>query len=290
MKEEGMGGVKMKTNASGERDPLERQLQLMELLARNPGGLASGEIQTALGLPKASVHRLIASLLKTKCIQPFGSEGADRDESTTSRTGRRLYVLGSRIRRLLGNTIDPGQIVALSQGTLHRLAERFKETAFLSMLREERVESVVMVTPLKNAHGFVNPGRVMPPHAAASAKAIFAFQEEEEWERILAAPMPALTDLTLTSPSLVKREYRAVRQAGIAYCREEIDRGLMAIAAPIRLPQVGVIYAVSIVGPTNRIGEHPKETIESALVEAANELSSVFAHSLGAQASFGSQM
>jgi DNA-binding IclR family transcriptional regulator len=177
--------------------------------------------------------------------------------------------------------VDPDQIVSLSQVVLHRLAEEFKETAFLSMLREDRVESVVMVTPAKDAHGFVNPGRVMPAHAAASAKAIFAFRSEKEWDRVLSGPLPALTDLTLTSPTLVKREYRTVKQIGIAYCREEIDRGLMAIAAPIHLPQIGVIYAVSVVGPSNRIREHDEERIEAALLDAANELSSIFSDKLG---------
>jgi DNA-binding IclR family transcriptional regulator len=269
----------MTTNASGGRELLERQLQLIELVARNPAGLAFSEIQSALDLPKASVHRLIASLLKADCIS-FSGVGSDESDTVSGR-GRRLYVLGGRIRRLLGSAVDPDQVVALSQAVLHRLAEKFKETAFLSVLREDRVESVVMVTPAKDAHGFVNPGRVMPPHAAASAKAIFAFRSEHEWDRILVGPLPALTELTLTSPTLVKREYRGVRQAGIAYCREEIDRGLMGIAAPIHLPQIGVMYAVSIVGPSNRIREHSEELIEAALVEAASELSSIFTDNLG---------
>ncbi|MGB3388099.1 MAG: IclR family transcriptional regulator [Pseudaminobacter sp.] len=253
-------------------------MQLVELVARHPAGLSFSEIHSALGLPKATVHRLLASLSKADCINFSGSDDAGEGEVGK---GRRHYVLGGRIRRLLGSAVDPDQIVSLSQVVLHRLAEKFKETAFLSMLREDRVESVVMVTPAKDAHGFVNPGRVMPPHAAASAKAIFAFRSEQEWDRVLGGPLPALTDLTLTSPNLVKREYRAVKQIGIAYCHEEIDRGLMAIAAPIHLPQIGVMYAVSIVGPSNRIREHDEELVGAALLDAANELSSIFSDNLG---------
>ncbi|WP_165900017.1 IclR family transcriptional regulator [Borborobacter arsenicus] len=269
----------MTTDAAGGRDLLERQLQLIELVARHPAGLSFSEIHSALGLPKATVHRLLASLSKADCIN-FSGSGSD-DGDVAAGKGRRHYVLGGRIRRLLGSAVDPDQIVLLSQVVLHRLAEKFKETAFLSMLREDRVETVVMVTPAKDAHGFVNPGRVMPPHAAASAKAIFAFRSEHEWDRVLSGPLPALTDLTLTSPTLVKREYRSIKQVGIAYCREEIDRGLMAIAAPVHLPQIGVIYAVSIVAPSNRIREHDEELVEAALLEAANELSSIFSDKLG---------
>lgn len=266
--------------ATDGRDLLERQLQLMEFVARNPSGVSFSEIQSGLALPKASVHRLLASLSKADCID-FAGSGSSSEGDAAAGNGRRLYTLGARIRRLLGSAVDPGQIVALSQAALHRLAEKFKETAFLSMLREDKVESVVMVTPAKDAHGFVNPGRVMPPHAAASAKAIFAFRTEQEWDRVLSNPLPALTDLTITSPALVKREYRAVKQIGVAYCREEIDRGLMAIAAPIHLPQIGVMYAVSIVGPSNRIREHNEELVEAALLETASELASIFTDSLG---------
>ena len=264
--------------APATRDVLERQLQVMELVAQHPSGLAFSEVQAALSLPKATVHRLLTSLLRVGCLMDI--EDNPYDAGGTGRT-RRVFKLGGRIRRLLGNAVDPEQLVALSQASLHALAEKFKETAFLSMLRGDQVETVVMVTPAKNAHGFVNPGRVMAPHASAAAKAIFAFRNEEEWDRILEGPLPALTDLTLTSPTQVKREYRAVRQVGVAYCREEIDRGLMAIAAPIHLPQIGVMYAVSIVGPSNRIREHDEDAIEATLLEVAGELSTLFADKLG---------
>ena len=264
------------TEATNKRDVLDRQLQIMELVARHPNGLAFSEIHAVLKLPKATIHRLIASLTRTGCLTGVGAVQEDADEVGR----RRLYVLGDRIRQLLGIAVDPDQLVSLSQANLHRLAESFQETAFLSMLRGDRVESAVMVSPPKDAHGFVNPGRIMAPHAAASAKAIFAFRSEEEWDRVLSGPLPALTDLTLTSPTLVKREYRAVREAGVAYCREEIDRGLMGVAVPIHLPQLGVIYAVSIVGPCNRIREHRAEVIEAALLEAAEELGVLFAQNL----------
>ena len=263
------------------RDLLERQLQLLELVARNPDGLGFSGLQAALDLPKASVHRLIAGLVKADCIAVGGPDGDGEGESGDGAgRGRKVYMLGNRIRRLLGSAVDPQQIVALSQTVLHRLAEEFKESAFLSVLRGDRVETAVLVTPAKDAHGFVNPGRIMPAHAAASAKAIFAFRDEAEWDRILKQELTALTDLTLTSPAAVKKEYRAVRESGIAYCREEIDRGLMGIAAPLHLPQIGVIYAVSIVGPSNRIREHDEKQLEASLIKAAGELSEIFTANL----------
>ncbi|QGZ35659.1 IclR family transcriptional regulator [Stappia indica] len=269
----------MSEKTTESRDLLERQLQLLELVARNPDGLGFSGLQTALDLPKASIHRLIAGLVKADCIAVGGAD-ADGEPGEGTGRGRKVYMLGNRIRRLLGSAVDPQQIVALSQTVLHRLAEEFKESAFLSVLRGDRVETAVLVTPAKDAHGFVNPGRIMPAHAAASAKAIFAFRDEAEWDRILKQELTALTDLTLTSPAAVKKEYRAVRESGIAYCREEIDRGLMGIAAPLHLPQIGVIYAVSIVGPSNRIREHDEKQLEASLIKAAGELSEIFTANL----------
>ncbi|WP_296555188.1 IclR family transcriptional regulator [Pigmentiphaga sp.] len=266
----------MEEESSKNRFLLERQMEVIELVARHPAGLAFGEIQAALDMPKGTLHRMLAGLCRAGCLDaepPFEAEAGN---------ARRTYLLGGRMRRLLGTAISPDQMAAVAHTVLYGLVEQFQETAFLSMLRGNRIESIVMATPPKDWHGYVNPGHVMPPHAAASAKAILAFRDEREWEALLDEPLPALTDRTITSPQQLRDELRRVRKTGIAYCREEIDRGLVAVAAPIPLSQVGVMFSVSIVGPSQRMQAYDDEKMKRALLDAASKLAAIFSKQMNA--------
>lgn len=258
---------------------LERQLLVLELLSQHPEGLVFGEIRRMLGLPKATLHRLLGGLFHAGCLDA----DPPLSESDDGLATRRSYWLGPRIKRLLAAAVSPDRMAALSHGVLHELMEQFQETAFLGMLRGTSVESIMMAAPPKDWYGYVNPGHVMPPHAAASAKAILAFQSDDLVRQMCAEPLPALTPRTLTSLSDVRRELAHVRKTGIAWCREEIDAGLIAVAAPVPLAQVGVIFAVSVVGPTERMGQHDEAVLAHALQTAAARLSSIYTRQLNTE-------
>lgn len=257
----------MEETEKQSRDPLERQLQILELLVSYPQGRSFTDIRNDLNLPKASTSRLLKTLASAGCVQ------LEKNESIGSSA---IYVLGDRIRGLLRGIMDPDQTVTVAHAVLHELAKEANETAFLSVLRGDKVENLVMASPAKDAHGYVNPGRVVPAHAAAAAKAIFAYQPETVWNRVLSQPLAPLTEKTITDPEKVREEYVRVRDKGIAYCREEIDSGLMAIAAPVHLKEIGVIYAVSIVGPSSRIRNLDEEPLDAMLRKAAKQLSAAF--------------
>lgn len=242
---------------------LERQLAVLERVAQAPAGLSFTAIQQSLGLSKATAHRLVQSLCAVGLLDA-GDEAA------------RLYRLGGRLIRLLGLTVSPDRLVPLARPVLAGVVEAFGETAFLAMLRGRDVETITMVTPVKDWQGHVHPGRIMPAHAAASAKAIFAFQDEATWDALLRPPLQAFTARTLVDPAAITREYRRIRKRGFATCTEEIDPGQMAIAAPIRLGDVGTVFSVCVVGPTNRIREHSIERIAASLTSAASRLSELF--------------
>ena len=242
---------------------LERQLAIVEQVAAAPAGLSFTDIQQRLGLSKATTHRILQSLCAARLLE-------------ASQDAARLYRIGGRLVRLLGLAVSPDQLVPLARPLLREVVEQFGETAFLTMLQGHQVTTVTMVTPVKDWHGHVHPGRIMPPHAAASAKAIFAFQDESVWASVLRPPLQAFTDRTIVDPAAVRREYRRVRKAGIATCIEEIDPGQVAVAAPIPVGMIGTKFSVCVVGPTNRMREHSLERITDALRSLSARFSEVF--------------
>lgn len=256
-------------NAGESRGPdlLERQLAVIERVAQSPAGLPFSAIQRSLGLPKATTHRLVHSLCAVGLLQTVGDAA-------------RIYRVGARLIKLLGLVVSPDRLIPLARPVLTELVEAFGETAFIAMLNAEEIETITMVTPVKEWEGHVHPGRIMPAHAAASAKAIMAFQAETVWETVLRLPLQAFTTKTIVDPVAIKREYQQIRKRGFATCVAEIDLGQTAVAAPIRVGELGVILSVCIAGPTHRIRKHSISKLADSLIEAACILEKLFVRSM----------
>lgn len=239
---------------------LGRYAAVLDAVAARPEGLILAEITRITGLPQGTVHRLISALLKVGYIE--------------RRENRKIYVVGNRLMRLLYLRLPRATLADIARPVLDELAHRFNETAFLAKLERDTVESVATVMPARDRHAHVQPGRIMPLHAAASAKAIFAFQNDELLGRALAAERDAFTPKTLTRRKDVLAEFERVRGTGYAACIDELDPGVASYACPVRIGET-VVYSVGLVGIAQNVARFPVPTIVAALREAADRLSGI---------------
>ena len=249
----------------GTPSVLERQIRVLEQIALAPRDLSFSDLKDALDLPNGTVHRLLSGLCAAGLVE-------------TSSNSVRLYRLGGRLKRLLGLSVSKEKIIPVARPIIKQLVDRFGETAFLAMLKGSMVETVTMVTPVKDWQGHVHPGRIMPAHAAASAKAIIAFQDSVERKAALSEPLQSFTPKTLASVEAVEKQYAEIRESRIASCHEEIDPGQLAYAAPVEMAGADIIFSVCLVGPTERMLSFGKDEIISALQSNARELSGEFAN------------
>jgi DNA-binding IclR family transcriptional regulator len=116
---------------------------------------------------------------------------------------------------------------------------------------------VAWATPNDGLRGFVVPGHTLAPHVAASARAILAFQPQTLVDKALTAPLPRLTVKTKTKRKDIDKDYLAVREKGYATCWDEMEVGIGAIAVPIHLPDLGVIYSLGTAGLIDRLTRRP---------------------------------
>ena len=130
---------------------------------------------------------------------------------------------------------------------------QFGETAFLAQLTGKTVDSVVMETPDYEGQTHVQPGRAMPINAAASAKAIFAFQDKALVDEVLSAPLVKYTKNTRVSADAVRADLAQVERQGYAVCADELDPGVLSYACPVHIEGVGIIYSVGVVGLSERL-------------------------------------
>lgn len=219
--------------------PLGRYMDVLELVAAFPGALTLADVSSILELPKTTAHRLLKGLVKAG----LAKEGV----------GGRAYDLGERLSRLVHATVDDDWLSTLASPHLRQLTETTGETCYLTRLVGARVVVAVSQSPDVRWRGYVQPGIEMPINAAASAKAIMAYQDHAMIAQVLAEPLPIVTVNTRNDLSWVEAELQAVRERGYATCIGEIDEGLAAISVPVKLPNGMVLHAVAMTGPLQRI-------------------------------------
>ncbi len=235
---------------SNSTPPLERYFRALESIAVSADGLSASDIADCCNLPVPTAHRLLQNLQRSELI---ASSGGTRKE----------YRLGERLLRLLHAGSDTGWLSISVQPILDKLADALADTCYLARLVGHEVVSVAWAPPNGGLRGYVVPGHALAPHVAASGKAILAFQSQDLIDEALAEPLAKLTAKTKTRRKAVDQDYQAVRKNGYATCWDEMEVGMGAIAVPIHLPGVGVMYSLGVAGLIDRLKRRPvSETVE----------------------------
>ena len=245
---------------SGRNDsPLGRYIRILESVAAARTGLTLTEIAQELDLQAGTVHRLIRGLADLGLLR--------------TRAGSKRYVTGPRLRSLLHLTMNMAEYSERARSILNRLMEEFGETAHLARLNGDCAESVLMEQPLGSDRAFVQPGRRLPLHAAASGKAILAFQDEDFIASYLTRPRIRYTSRTKVDEAEIRLEMARIREAGMAVCENELDAGVLSYGHPVPADDGHVLYSVGITGLADRFHRVARWRIRDRLSEAAADLS-----------------
>jgi DNA-binding IclR family transcriptional regulator len=214
---------------------------ILRAVAESPATLA--DLVARTGLPRATAHRLAVALEGHRLVE---------------RTESGVWTTGAGLRELSRGGPD-----------LAELAERHLVT-----LRDVSGESAqfyvrdgasrVCVAAAERAHGLrdtVPVGARLPLTAGSAAHALLAF-----------APADEVTPL-LPSASFTARTLLDVRRRGWAHSVAEREAGVASLSAPVRDGAGGVLGAVSISGPVERLGRRPSPEVIGAVLDAAAGIS-----------------
>ncbi|MHB8505031.1 MAG: IclR family transcriptional regulator, partial [Acidimicrobiales bacterium] len=117
-------------------------------------------------------------------------------------------------------------------------------------------------------------GRPVPLHASALGKALLAHRAAE----LPPGRLERLTGRTLTSREVLAAELEEARRRGYATMIEELEVGLVAVAAPVFRDGGVAVAALSVSGPTARLGPARLREAATRCVEQANALSEILGH------------
>lgn len=232
---------------------------LLHFVATPQPSLGVTEIAEDLGLSKAAVHRILASLRSRGLI--------DLDEQT------RRYSLGVAAMRLGLSYLDRLDVRRIASPFLVELSERTNETATLSIRVGLRRVYVEQITPPREVIMSVSLGTAYPLHAGASSRAFLAYFTDQELDKYLEdVPLESLTPGTITDVEALRADLAEVRAQGYARSTAERMNGAASVAAPVFGHDKAPIAVISVCGPLERFSvefEHCRD----ALLDVSQRLS-----------------
>lgn len=221
-------------------------------------GRSLAEIAADTGLPKPTVHRILATLEKHGFAQQLSS-------------GR--YALGMRIAALGLFAASSSSLLSAGKPILDRLVLDCGETVHLGVLqghsllyidRREPDDAAVRLAAL--------PSPLTSLHASASGKVLLAFGDEALLADVIAAGPVRYTAHTKTDPQELIDEVTKVREAGYAINEQERHEGVRAVGVPVTKRDGTVVGALSVAGPVQRIDDARIQEFRVVLAKAADEL------------------
>lgn len=207
--------------------------------ARRNTGLGVVRIAELLGREKTQVSRTLKTLVDCDVVE--------RDpKSLLYRLSWQLFALADRA--------GDSRLLETSGPVVERLVARLGEAAHVSVLRGADVLTVVSrASPqVVAATGWV--GRTVPAYCTSSGRALLLDHADDDL-RLLFADVtfaPRATRTPSDVDDLIARVARARRQ-GYAVVKDELERGLSGVAAPVRDGSGRIVAAVNVSAPTFRL-------------------------------------
>ena len=238
---------------------VERALDLLESLATHETGLGVRDLSQITGLPNATIHRLLRTMVERGYVR--------QDSSRKYSLGTALIRLGDRAGRAFGVTAQP---------YLARLVSLSGETANLAMLEGDKVVYVAQVPSQHSMRLFAEVGRHVLPHCTAVGKVLLSHRSNKDTKAIIdRIGLPARTQRTITDSTIFFQELAQVRGQGFAIDDGEEEVGVRCIAVPV-MAGTSCLAAMSVSGPEGRFRAETFERLIADMHEVAQDFASTF--------------
>ncbi|MER3468453.1 MAG: IclR family transcriptional regulator [Thermoflexus sp.] len=239
---------------------IDRALGLLELICRAEDGFSLTELSQRAGLPKSTVHRLLATL------------SAHRLVAQDPQTNR--YLPGIKIFELAQAVLQKLELRKQALPELQELCQRTNETVHLAILDDGDVIYIDKQESQQTIRMFSAIGKRGPAHCTGVGKVLLAALPDHELEEIIRRKgLPRFTDKTITDPELLRAHLAQVRQQGYAIDDTEHEPEIRCVACPIRDHTGRVIAAVSLTIPAFRATREQIEAMAPLVREYADRIS-----------------
>ncbi len=234
-----------------------KAVDVLMAVAGSEGPVTLTQAASRAGIPIATARRLLSTLAEASILK--------RDGKGYS-LGIRAYEVGKKAEKAL-------DLIGASRSHLRRLADYTGENANLAVLDGTDVVYLVCEECSKVVRAFTSEGARVPAHATGVGKALLSGLDDVEIQGLYREKaLERFTPRTVATLDELLAQVRRVRELGHAADEGEREEGVLCVAAPVRDYWGDVVAAVSVSGPSARLGKSRADSRRQTL-ECADHIS-----------------
>lgn len=225
------------------------------------------EVAASTGLTRAGARRILLTLQTLGYVESDG----------------KWFRLTPRILDLGFAYLSSMPIWNLAEPVMEDLVEQVRESCSAAMLEGSDIVYVLRVSTHKIMRTNLGIGSRLPAAWTSLGRTLLAgLRDEEVLLRLQSSPIERYTPYTETDiPALLER-VRQARQLGWCLVNQELEEGLISLAAPLTNRAGQTIAALNISGQANRTSaEVMQATMLPALLQAAQTISRMLGQQRG---------
>jgi len=238
---------------------VDRAARLLTEVVHSADPMTFTGLSAATGLAKSTTSRLLLALERNGLVR--------RDDHGRFLPGEMFVSFAWRGGAEAG-------LVAVAQPFLERLGKATGETINLGVAAGGKVEQIAQVDSTYMIGGTNWVGLSVPLHCSALGKVLLAFGAAQ----LPPGQLERRTDRTITSDPALRADLAGVRARGYAVTDEELEPGLIAVAAPVHGYDGAVVAALSVSAPATRMSRDQLAAAAEACTSEAAGLSAVLGY------------
>jgi DNA-binding IclR family transcriptional regulator len=244
---------------------LQRGLQLMAQFNRDTRELSGAELSRRLGLPRASVFRLLQTLEQLGFVERVG-DGAN-------------YKLGLSVLRLGFEYLASMELTEHGRPVLAALSAATGFSAHLVVRDGCEVVFVAKAVGRTSLFNSIQVGARLPAHATVLGRILLADLSLAELRDLYAGiALPAFTAQTPTTLARLKQLIDADRVRGFGISQGGFESGISTIAAPVFDDRHHVAAAISVTVPASQVDPGKLDGLVAQVQATAARLSQRISH------------
>ncbi len=222
------------------------------------------KVAARTGLTRAGARRILLTLQTLGYVQSDG----------------RLFALTPRILDLGFAYLSSMPMWSVAEPLMEALVATVKESCSAAVLEGGDIVYVLRVSTHKIMRIHLGVGSRLPAYCTSMGRMLLAaLSDEEALERVQAVERAALTQRTLTDPAAILAAVRQARRQGWCLVDQELEEGLISMAAPVTGRGGRVVAALNISGQANRTSARVmRETMLEPLRRTAKAISQELAN------------
>ena len=239
---------------------LNKSLSILEILLKQGSAMNMTEISEKLELYPSTIHRILDTLKHWGYVE--------------QNPHTQKYQLGLKVLELGMAKLHQMDLVREATPCLKELVDQCNETVHLGVLEEGEVLYLAKEESSQTIRMCSYAGKRAPLHCTALGKVLLAYLTEEQRKKILSEKeLLHFTEKTITDKKELERELNKIKKQDFALDREENEKDVRCIAAPIKNYQGKVIAAISISGPVYRMDINKQNHLQEVLIRISKKVS-----------------